>query len=111
LTVILCNVSQAICVYTQNVTSTAVWDADFTEAVVFALAGRLAIPLTGDKKLAAMKYEMANAILRQARVGDANEGLTMQDHVPDWMTVRGGAWPSFGSDEWMAPYGPLFFGA
>lgn len=40
--VILCNSSDAIAVYTGQVTDPSLWDADFTEAMIAALARRLA---------------------------------------------------------------------
>ncbi len=108
LTVIFTNVRQALCVYTQRMEQTAVWDADFTEVVVNGLAGRLAASLTGDKKMMQMQYQLADAKIKQARANDANEGLTVQDHVPDWISVRGVNWVYGSQGPWMAPYGPLF---
>lgn len=108
LTVIFTNVRQALCVYTQRMEQTSVWDSDFTEVVVCGLAGRLAGSLTGDKKMMQMQYQLADNKIKQARTNDANEGLTIQDHVPDWIAVRGINWAWGQANPWMAPYGPLF---
>lgn len=107
-TVILTNVSQSIGVYTRRITETSIWDASFTEAVVFGLAGRLAPAISGDKRMMQMMFQMANGFLVEARRNDANEGLTIQDHVPDWMSVRGMTWRPGSRGPWVAPYGPMF---
>jgi hypothetical protein len=42
-------------------------------------------------------------------VADGNEGLTVLDHTPDWITRgHGMVWP--GGGEFVLPYGPLFGG-
>ena len=48
--------------------------------------------LTGDKKLANMAIKEANRLIELARVGDGNEGLTINDVTPDWLRVRGVDW-------------------
>lgn len=105
--VILTNQYQAIGVYTMNVTQPGLWDAQFIEALVQALAAKLAIPLTGQVALANTKFQQANAVIIQARVSDGNEGLTVIDNMPDWIAVRSdfGATPDA---NYSAPYGPLF---
>ena len=87
--VILTNQEDAILAYCRRVTNPDVWDSQFDQAVVAALAGRLAIPLTGDKALANLKIQEANAFIVTARQGDGNEGLTINDVTPDWIRVRG----------------------
>ena len=82
-------------------------DPQFIQAWTAALAGRLAIPLTGDKKLANMKIDEANGYIQIARVGDGNEGLTINNITPDWIRIRGvtfvdgnGWGPMMGSFDW-----------
>jgi hypothetical protein len=42
----------------------------------------------------------------QARANEGNEGLTILDHVPDWLRVRGvGGYSEY---NFYYPYGPLF---
>lgn len=82
-------------------------DDMFVEAFVAAMAGRLAQPLTGDKTLARDKYTLANEIIINTRVADGNEGLTINDHVPDWLLVRG-AGGGLGYEMFFYPLGPLF---
>lgn len=57
--VILCNVANAICVYTGQITDPTTWEADFVEAFIEALGQRLAPALT--KSLDAAKLEGAEA--------------------------------------------------
>lgn len=87
--VIWTNQEQAILAYIKRVTSPDVWDPQFAQALVAALAGRLVIPLTGDKGLAKLKIGEANTYITLARQGDGNEGLTVNDVTPDWIRVRG----------------------
>lgn len=87
--VILTNQEQAILCYIKNVTNPDVMDQQFVQAWVAALAGRLAIPLTGDKALANAKITEANGFIQIARAGDGNEGLTVNNVTPDWIRIRG----------------------
>lgn len=107
-TVILTNQYQAIGIYTMRITNSALFDAMFVEALVQAMAAKLALALTGNVALAGTKFAQANAMIKLARANDANEGLTIIDPVPDWLACRddyGGVGASFG---YVAPYGPLF---
>ena len=87
--VIWTNQEQAILVYIKRVTDPNVMDDLFQEAWVAGLASRLCINLTGDKSLANMKTQEANAAIMMARGTDGNEGLTINDVTPDWIRRRG----------------------
>jgi hypothetical protein len=87
--VILTNQEAAILCYVRRVVNPDVWDDQFQQALVAALGARLAIALTGEKGLAQMQVQMANEFIRQARVTDGNEGLTINDVTPDWIRTRG----------------------
>jgi hypothetical protein len=111
ITVILTNVDQALLKYTRDITIESLWDASFQEADVAALAAKLCWALVGDKGRATELLKVANDKILMARADSANEGLTVMDHTPDWITVAHGArW--FGTDEWgggwQFPFGPLF---
>jgi hypothetical protein len=71
------------------------------------LAANMTIDLTGDKVLANLRIKSANEMIQIARVGDGNEGLTVNDITPDWIRTRGinfgwdFAWtPSWGTLDW-----------
>lgn len=89
ITVILSDASDAIAVYTCDVDNPGLWDGLFQEAMVDALAARLVMALTGDKTLFRLRAQAAMGSIEQARAADGNEGLTIQDHVPDWLRARG----------------------
>lgn len=91
--VILCNQEFATLTYVQNITDPNLFDPEFQEALWRLLGAHLTIPLTGDKKLANLTISSANAIIQQARTGDGNEGLTINDVTPDWIRTRGIAFP------------------
>lgn len=106
--VILTNQYQAIGVYTKRITTPSLFGAQFVEALVQALAAKLALSLTGQISLANTKFAQANAVITLARAGDANEGLTVIDNMPDWITIRddGDGWGV--GVNYVAPLGPLF---
>lgn len=105
--VILTNQYQAIGVYTARITNPGLWGAQFIEALAAAIAGRVCMQLTGDRGLMTLMFQYANNVVLQARVSDGNEGLTIQDSTPDWITFReGGGYGSSGF--FVAPYNPLF---
>jgi hypothetical protein len=107
--VILTNQYQAIGVYTKRIINPGLFGAQFVEALVQALAAKLAIALTGQVPLANTKFAQANAIITQARASDGNEGLTVIDNMPDWITIREdneGLWGV--GVNYVAPLGPLY---
>lgn len=106
--VILTNAQNAIIDFTTSLIGVLDWDAGFQNAFMSALEGRLALALLGDKEMHKMKLQEANNDILDARVRDANEGLTAYDFVPDWLQVRGVS-SMTASREWFnPPYGPLF---
>ena len=87
--VILTNQEFAIATYIQDITDPDIMDEQFIEAWSSVLGATLCMALTGDKRLANMAIEEANKIIQWARVGDGNEGFTINDITPDWLRVRG----------------------
>lgn len=107
--VILTNQYQAIGVYTMRVTNPALFGAQFIEALVQALAAKLALALSGQVAMANTKFAQANAIIAEARASDGNEGLTIIDNIPDWITIREDGCPYYGVDSgFVATLGPLY---
>ena len=106
--VILTNQEQAILTYIKQVTNPDVWDVQFQQALVAALGSRLVWALTGSKELAELKLKEANLYITQAREGDGNEGLTINDVTPDWIRARGIIYPSLAtSPNAQFDWGPL----
>jgi hypothetical protein len=107
LPVILTNAQNILIDFTTSDINIIEWDPGFQNAFMSALEGKLALSLLGDKAMAKLKLEQANQDILEARVRDGNEALTVYDHIPDWLQVRGVA--SMGSP-WVNPpyYGPLF---
>ncbi len=106
--VIATNAVRAITCYTRDVDNPDVWDSMFERGFVWALAGAIAIPLTGKQKLAGGMFEQANSVINEARAQDGNEGLTIADHVPDWIRTRGINYGAQWSDIPLTAWGPLF---
>lgn len=100
--VILTNQGAAQFVYTAMITDTGMFDEQFTLALANYLGHRIAIPLSGDKALAKMAYQIAAETCTKAQASNGNEGLTIIDQVPDWIRVRGYA------SDWSFPPGSYF---
>lgn len=93
-------------VYTALIPYPSQWESLFEEAFVQALAERLALPLSIDKKFGlavrAQCEASAKAMIAQARLTNGNESSWPQttDHMPDWMRVRtmggGTGWGTYG---------------
>lgn len=90
------NAEQAVGAYTEQVNVTSRWTPEFAAAMVARLAYRIAVPLSGDKQIAAANYQLSQSLAAKAMQGDGNEGLTVIDHVPDWQAAR----DSWGIDSW-----------
>lgn len=92
--------------YTCAANDETLWDSLFVQTMVSALSARLSVAVSGDRALAQLRTEQANGIIMQARVASANEELTVLDHVPDWLRIRGvGGSMNY---DYVYPYGPLF---
>jgi len=101
--VVLCNVRTAIACYTLRVTSEDLWDANFTEAMTYALGARLALPLTGNVDVQRNISQQAMGFINAARAGDGNEGFTQMNHTPDWLVARGYS-PGIMVENFVAPW-------
>lgn len=108
--VILTNQENAICCYIRRVTDPNQWDSQFQQAMIAALASRLAIALTGSIQIANQQISLANSFIQAARATDGNEGLTVNDVTPDWLRVRGIDYPyDYGwTPNNVLDYGPMF---
>ena len=96
------NQPQALGVWNRRIVNPDLWDPSFRQAFIDALAARVAIPISGDRALATMAKSWASGAMgtiATARANDGNEGLTVDDHVPDWLRVRGygAAWSTPGN--------------
>lgn len=87
--VVLTNQEFAILNYVRFVQDPNVWDDAFQEAFVLLLGAACTKQLTGDKSLANLMIAQTNAMITEARGGDANEGLKVNDVLPDWLRIRG----------------------
>lgn len=90
ITVILTNQSQAQLVYTVNQPNPIIWDSLFQEGMVSALAAYFVPALSLNMPLMQAAVGRAEKMIAQARTADGNEGVTVMDHVPDWIRARGG---------------------
>lgn len=107
--VILTDQPNASLVYCRDVTDINVMDDTFQEALAAVLGSAICIPLAGDKTLAKMAIELANQKIMEAREGDGNEGLIINDVTPDWIRTRGfDALDIYTQNGWSFNWGPVW---
>lgn len=107
--IILTNQEFATLTYIKQVTDPNVMDPNFQEAWAFILGSRLALALNGDKAIANLKVQEANAVIAEARKIDGNEGLTINDVTPDFVRIRGIDFPNWDYGPNMQyDWGPMF---
>lgn len=100
--VVLTSQSQAQAVYNANITNPQIWDSLFQAAMVASLGAFLVPALSLSIPLMDRSVKMAETAIARARAQDGNEGVTVMDHLPDWMMARaggsnwGGGWNSWG---------------
>jgi hypothetical protein len=89
--VILTNLSQAELVYTKRMSDPNLWDAAFVQAATSYLGGWFVNALARNAALHKDQMSIAITIINKARTTDGNEGPIVQDHTPDWISIRGAA--------------------
>lgn len=93
--------------YTKRQTVVSAWDQGLWNAMIFALAGHIAMPLHGKGGRASLALQEANAKIIEARTMLANQNATQFDSIPDWLLARG-AVAATQHSQFIYHYGPLF---
>lgn len=107
--VIFTNQSNATMAYIKTISDPNVMDSLLLACWTAALAGRLCYALTANKEVANAKLKEANEYILQARIADANEGITVNDVTPDWIKVRGiGSFNEIATGFDWGPFFPLY---
>lgn len=88
--VIFTNQDMAQAVYTVSEANPGIWDSLFEQAMVASLAAFLVPALSLNFPLMSAQIKNAEACIAIARAADGNEGVTVMDHLPDWMQARAG---------------------
>jgi len=105
--VILTNQPQAILVYTADFTQIpSLWDPHFSIAAETYLAMWLVNSLARNKELWLDQAKLVQDIVGQARISDGNEGTPQNDHIPDWIQIRG----ALGARGWPYDTGQCYYG-
>ena len=87
--VILTNAFTAQLVYTVDISNQPdLWDPSFTDAAVAYLSAWLVNPLNMKSSLIQERSAIVKELVMAARLSDGNEGVTPNDHVPDWIQSR-----------------------
>lgn len=95
---VLTNQTQAQAVYTVNQSNPVVWDSLFEQAFVSSLSAFLVPALSLQLPLMQMCIKTAETLIEQARVRDGDEGVTVMDHLPDWIRVRASGTTFYGQN-------------
>lgn len=104
--IILTNQADATLAYVKALSDPDVMDSLLLGAFTSILSARLCWALTKNTEIANGKIKEANEYILQARIADANEGITVNDVTPDWIKTRG-VW-SFNEIATGFDWGPLF---
>jgi len=88
--ILLCNVEDAEIFYTARITDPTDFDPEFTMAFSYALASKMAMPLTGERAIAGDLMGEARNHISSAWETDSNEGV--EEAAPDasWIRARVG---------------------
>lgn len=85
---ILCNLEQAVLVYTFDQTNYTLWTAQAIEALSRALASRIAFSLTGKASIANDQMRLFLALTRAAQGANANEQVDPKPRDAEWVRGR-----------------------
>lgn len=83
------NAEQPILFYNRREDDLSKWDQGLKDAIIHALASRIARPLTGRNEIVGQNFELAQLRTQQAQVAAANSQDMQQEELPDWLQVRG----------------------
>lgn len=75
-------------IYTADITAPGLWSVGFPKALAARLAWEIAMPLTGDEKIAQLAARIAAVELSKASAQDANEEYMSQDWTADYQEAR-----------------------
>lgn len=103
---VLTNSSKPLLVFTKDETLTGLWDEVLARAVTFALAARMAKPLTGSRSRSRDLLEEANMQIMLSRQVDTNVSVQTFESIPDWLIARGVSGPS-NPNRYIYPVGSL----
>ena len=105
--VILSQTKNVILTYTRQETNIALWDAQFSMAMVHTLAAFIAMPLHGKPARAKLAADAANNLIIEARVSAANSEDNKFDTDAPWIIARGYAGALSAESRFITPFGPL----
>ena len=86
--IICCDVPEATLIYVAQASDPALWSPDFLDAMVWALASRLVMPMAVKPDLASRAVAMAEKAWDDAVAGDANEGNPPKRVDSEFITGR-----------------------
>ena len=102
---VMCNNADPVLVYTKQELVVSRWDSQLQLAIAYALAGHVAMGLTGKAARAQRVVEAANNLILQARESAANEDDEPHETLPDWLSARGATVGT--PTRYIHPNGPL----
>ena len=87
--VILCNLAQAELTYTAQIVTPDLFPPHFVEALSWMVAAEISTALSSNDALTQYAMQMAAQAVSSSKANDANQSPSPQEHVPDWVSVRG----------------------
>jgi len=92
--------------FTVDVTDLTIWEPDLYQAIAYALAAHVSIPLTGKVSKSVNNFQLANNIILEARAATANEIRRFMTQRPETLAARGYSYTV--AAPYVYPYGALF---
>ena len=94
--------------YTIDVTDVTLWEPDLYQAMVYALAASISMPLHAKVERAKFNYQLANDAILTARTATANEMYRLLQQTPSVLDARGYEYEM--NAPYLYPYGSAFTG-
>lgn len=105
--VLLTDQPTAVGVYTYDCANPDMFDELYMDALVYSLAGNLAMPVSGNPTIANGMRAKASEAVQRAMMADGNEGMRTQNTTPDWIGIRGTSVEDTGAWWWTSPTWPF----
>ena len=101
------NTEDAVLVYAVDQADVSLWTPSQQRATAYGLAGMVIPALTGKMSMIQLNFQLANAILIDARTASANVGTYSMEYIPSHLLDNGYDLPS-PSRRYLYPAGQIF---
>jgi hypothetical protein len=105
---IVTNSVEPILCFTKRQPLVSMWDDQFVSAMANGLGAAIAMKVSGKVNRARSALQIANDLIEQARLSDANQSSPQTyDAMPSWFAIRGASGDALAPGTYIYPYGPI----